>query len=247
MQATAFIVDDVPKFCELVRVLLEKRHPNVKVLGTAGNVTEAAALILERRPEILFLDVDLGDMNGFDLLRRIEPFKPLVIFTTGDPKHALQAIEFKATHYLVKPFDGPKFDEAVLRALKELEELKGPRPPNAPHGMVVSDEQIALPDSKGLTMLHIDELLYCESDNNYTHVFRRGEPKPFTVSKGIVAFDDALREKGFVRIHQSYLVNKKHIKRYVKGEGGEVIMSNGANLPVSRRQKPELLAALERI
>lgn len=247
MQATAFIVDDERKARDLVRVLLQKRHPNIKILGESDNATDAAAAINEKRPDILFLDVDLGGLDGFDLLKRLSQPRPLVIFTTGDPAHAVRAIDAEATHYLVKPFDGPRFDEAVLRALALLTAGKGPRPLTAPHGMQVSDQQIALPEAKGLTMVHLDEIIFCESDNNYTSVFLRGMKDPVVVSKGIMVFDEALFPKGFIRIHQSYLINKKHIKQYLRGEGGEVLMSNGRNLPVSRRLKPGLMDALERI
>jgi len=243
MPATAYIVDDEPAARDLIRALLAKRHPQVKLVGEAADVHAAAEGIREQMPGILFLDVDLGDLDGFDLLKRIAPADPLVIFTTGKAEHALRAFDVEAIDFLVKPISGPRFDEAVLRALKALEA----RQPQAPHGMMVSGQQIALPDARGLTMLHLDELLYCESDNQYTQVYRRSEAKPITVSKGITVFDEALHDKGFIRIHQSYLVNKKHIKQYLRGEGGEVILSNGANLPVSRRQKQELMEALERI
>lgn len=243
LTATAYVVEDEPKARELLRTLLAKRHPQVRLVGEAGDVHTAAEGIRATRPQILFLDVDLGGLDGFDLLKRIAPADPLVIFTTGRADHAVEAFRVEALDFLVKPITGPRFDEAVLRALKALEVRSAP----APHGMVVSDRQIALPDARGLTLVHLDELLYCESDNNYTHVHRRNEPKPFVVSKGIVAFDEALAPQGFIRIHQRYLVNRKHITRYIKGEGGEVILSNGANLPVSRRQKQELMDALERV
>ena len=247
MQATAYIVDDERKSRELVRVLLAKRHPSIRVLGESGSAIEAAQAINDKRPDLLFLDVDLGGLDGFDLLKRLAHPRPLIIFTTGDPAHALRAIDAEATHYLVKPFDGPRFDEAVLRAMSALEAGKGPRPLPAAHGMQVSDQQIALPESKGLTMVHLDEVVHCESDNNYTSVFLRGTNVPVVVSKGIMIFEEALSSKGFIRIHQSHLVNKKHIKQYLRGEGGEVLMSNGRNLPVSRRMKPALMDALERI
>lgn len=246
MQPTAYIVEDEPKARDLLRTLLQKRHPKVLLLGESGDVHTAAQEIREKRPQILFLDVDLGGLDGFDLLQRIAPAEPLVIFTTGRSDHAVEAFRVRALDFLVKPITGPRFDEAVLRALRTLEE-RGARAMPVPHGMQVSDRQIALPDAKGLTLVHLDELLYCSSDNNYTLVYRRNEPKPFTVSKGIAAFDEALTPQGFIRVHQSHLVNIKHIKQYIRGEGGEVIMSNGVSLPVSRRQKPGLMDALERI
>ena len=243
MNPTAYIVEDEPQARELIRALLTKRHPRVKLVGEAGDVHTAADAIRDIAPQLLFLDVDLGGLDGFDLLRRIAPVEPLVIFTTGKAEHAVQAFDVRAVDFLVKPISGPRFDEAVLRALELLER----RAPQVPPGMVVSDRRIALPDARGLTLLPLDELLYCTSDNNYTLVHRRGEARPLLVSRGIVDFDEALRDQGFVRIHKRHLVNHKHIQRYIKGEGGEVIMSDGANLPVSRRQKADLMEALERL
>lgn len=250
MPTTAFIVDDERKARDLLRALLLKRHPDIKLLGEASNVEAALLAMQDKRPDILFLDVDLGgrdELNGFDLLQRLESPKPMVIFTTGDPKHALAAIAAEATHYLVKPFDGPRFDEAVLRALRLLESGRGPRAVAAPYGMLISDQQLALPDTRGLTMVHLDEVLYCESDNQYTSVHRTSARDPVVVSKRIALFEEALRPKGFIRIHQSFLVNRKHIRQYLRGEGGEVILSNGKNLPVSRRQKPGFLDELDGI
>ncbi|MBV6404063.1 MAG: response regulator transcription factor [Flavobacteriales bacterium] len=243
MTPTAYIVEDEPQARELIRVLLAKRHPRVRLLGEADDVHTAADEIRVMAPQMLFLDVDLGGLDGFDLLRRIAPVEPLVIFTTGQAGHAVQAFDVRAVDFLVKPISGPRFDEAVLRALELLER----RVPQVPPGMVVSDRRIALPDARGLTLLPLDELLYCTSDNNYTQVHRLGEARPLVVSRGIVDFDEALREQGFVRIHKRHLVNRKHIRRYIKGEGGEVIMIDGANLPVSRRQKADLMEALERL
>ena len=100
MQATAYIVDDERRSRELVRAMLHKRHPNIRVLGESGNAIEAAQAINDKRPDMLFLDVDLGGLDGFDVLRRLAQPRPLVIFTTGDPAHAVRAIDVEATHYL---------------------------------------------------------------------------------------------------------------------------------------------------
>ncbi len=114
-------------------------------------------------------------------------------------------------------------------------------------GSVVSDRQIALPVNDGLAVLHLDDILYCSSEDNYTEVYVRGEKKPQLISRSLSSFGRFLAPQGFVRIHQSHLVNRKHIKRYIKGEGGEVVMIDGCTLPVSRRQKAELMEALEKL
>lgn len=246
MPTTAIIVDDEPRFRDLLAQLLAERFPEVLVVGSAGTVPEATTLIKEKRPDLLLLDVELGSMSGFDLLKRISPLEPLVVFVTAHVGYAVRAIKFNALDFLVKPYSSEDFDEAVQKALRKLEQS---RPPvlQALLGSVVSDRQVAISDGKGLTVLHLDDIVHCSSTDAYTLVHARTEKKPILVTRPLALFDDFLADKGFVRIHQSHLVNRKHIKRYLRGEGGEVILSDGTNLPVSRRMKGELMKALEKI
>ncbi len=246
-RTTALIVDDEPVFRELIATLLAQRFPNIAVAGSAGSVQEGADLMREHKPDLLFLDVELGGMTGFDLLKRIGPAAPLVVFVTAHEGYAVRAIKFNALDFLVKPFGAEEFDEAVNKALARLD--REPRGSTLPAllGSVVSDRQIALPDAKGLTVLHLDDILHCTSDDAYTYVHSRTEKKSILVTRPLSLFDEFLTEKGFVRIHQSHLVNSKHIKRYIRGEGGEVVLSDNTNLPVSRRLKAQLMEVLERI
>lgn len=247
MPIKAAIIDDEPQFRELIATLLKTRFPEVEIVGTAGDVPSGAALIKEKRPDLLFLDVELGAMSGFDLLKRIVPLEPLVVFVTAHAGHAVRAIKFNALDFLVKPYSPEEFDEAVQKALTRLEE--GPRQPvlQTLLGSLVSDRQVAISDGKGLTVLHIDDILHCSSDDAYTLVHTRTEKKPILVTRPLALFDEFFTDKGFVRIHQSHLVHRKHIRRYIRGEGGEVILSDGTNLPVSRRMKGELMRVLEKI
>lgn len=247
MPTTAIIVDDDPRFREVLATLLAERFPEVALVGKAGSVPEAVPLIKEKRPDLLFLDVELGGLSGFDLLKRIAPLEPLVVFVTAHAGYAVRAIKFNALDYLVKPYSAEEFDEAVQKALTRLS--AGSRTPmlQALLGNVISDRQVAISDGKGLTVLHLDDIVHCSSDDAYTLVHTRTDKKPILVTRPLSLFDEFLQDKGFVRIHQSHLVHRKHIKRYIRGEGGEVIMSDGTNLPVSRRMKGELMKVLEKI
>lgn len=247
MRTTAVIIDDEPVFRDLIATLLAQRFPQIQVLGKAGTVQHGAELVKEHKPDILFLDVEIGAMTGFDLLKRIGTATPLVVFVTAHEGYAVKAIKFNALDFLVKPFDVEEFDAAVNKAVARLEQLPRPAAIPALLGSVVSERQIALPDSKGLTLLHLDDILHCSSDDAYTNVFTRTEKKPILVTRPLALFDEFLSDKGFVRIHQSHLVNQKHIKRYIRGEGGEVVLSNNMNLPVSRRMKAQLMEVMERI
>lgn len=244
---TGVIIDDEAVCITSLKGLMQRRHPEVELLGTAQRIPEGIALVKAKRPDILFLDIEVGDMTGFDLLKAIAPLRPQVIFTTAHESYAVKAIKFNALDYLLKPIDPAELDDAVCKALSEKDAPAGPDRIAPLLGTLMSDRQIALPDSNGLSVVHIDDILYCTSDNNYTSVYTRGDKKPVVVSRPLSEFGAFLGNQGFVRIHQSHLINRKHIRRYVKGEGGEVIMTDGANLPVSRRQKTELMDVLERL
>ncbi len=241
------IVDDEENARTVLKTLLQERHPHLKILGMAGDAVTGVSMVRDHRPNLLFLDVELGKMTGFDLLRSITPMKPHVIFTTAHENYAVRAIRFNALDYLLKPVVPEELDDAVNRAY--VEHTNGQRSGDLPSllGSVLSDRQIAVPVTDGLAVLHLDDILYCRSDNNYTEVYVRGEKKALVISRPLSEFDKFIKPQGFVRIHQSHLVNRKHIKRYIKGEGGEVVMSDGRTLPVSRRQKAELMEALEKL
>lgn len=247
MSATALIIDDEAQARDNLKALLTERHPALDVIGISHDVPAGIALVKEKRPDVLFLDIEMGRMTGFDLLKAISPQQPHVIFTTAHVGYAVRAIRFNALDYLLKPIVPEELDDAINKALNELG--NGKRSGDLPSllGTMVSDRQIALPLADGLAVLHLDDIMYCNSDNNYTEVYVRGEKKPHVISRPLSEFDIFLGPQGFVRIHQSHLVNRKHIKRYVKGEGGEVVMCDGRNLTVSRRRKPELMEALEKL
>ncbi len=246
MPIKAAVIDDEPQFRELITTLLKIRFPEVDVVGTAGDVPTGASLVKETRPDILFLDVELGGLTGYDLLKRIAPQEPLVVFVTAHEGYAVRAIKFNALDFIVKPYTPDEFDEAVHKALRKLEDA---HPPvlQALLGSVVSDRQVAIAESKGLTVLHLDDILHCSSTDAYTLVHTRTDKKPILVTRPLALFDEFLADKGFVRIHQSHLVHRKHIRRYIRGEGGEVVLSDGTNLPVSRRMKADLMKVLEKI
>ncbi|HQV38744.1 MAG: response regulator transcription factor [Flavobacteriales bacterium] len=247
MTTTAVIVDDEAQCRETLSAMLAERHPDIQLIGMADDVPGGTALVRAEHPELLFLDVEMGRMTGFDLLKAIAPQQPHVIFTTAHEGYAVRAIRFSAVDYLLKPVVPEELDDAVHKAIAAVAKGNGTAGiPSLLH-QVADDRQLALPTREGLSVIQIEDILYCTSDNNYTEVYLREEKKPQVVSRPLSEFDAFLVPQGFVRVHQSHLVNRKHIKRYVKGEGGEVVMRDGKNLPVSRRQKAELMEALERL
>lgn len=216
----------------------------------ATSVPEGVALLGKVKPKILFLDIDMGDQTGFDLLQALGPDRPHVIFTTAHEGYAVKAIRFSALDFLLKPIDPDELESAIAKVL-QLE-----RTPQTPDQFMAlmknltqpktADRRIALPVADGLEMVDVDNITYCESDSNYT-VVHQTDKKRLVISRTLKEFEDILDPERFVRVHHSYLINVKHITKYIRGEGGEVIMSDGTNVAVSRRKKQELMDSLARL
>ncbi|HNR54914.1 MAG TPA: LytTR family DNA-binding domain-containing protein [Flavobacteriales bacterium] len=246
---TAVIVDDEEAPRNLLLNLLGRRHPEVQLLGTADDVPSGIELIRRTAPQVLFLDIELKDRTGFDLLRSLGADCPHVIFTTAHESYAVQAIRFSALDYLLKPIDTSELSEAISKAEQAVRNERKPVMVDMLLKNIdrsIGDRVIALPVSDGLELVHVNEILVCESDSNYTTLHMRDE-KRMVISRTLKEFEDLLGEQDFIRVHNSYLISKKHIRKYIKGEGGEAIMSNGMSVAVSRRKKQELMEALERL
>lgn len=221
----------------------------MQVLGTSDDVPNGIELIRRIDPQVLFLDIELKDKTGFDLLRALGTDRPHVIFTTAHESYAVKAIRFSALDYLLKPIDAQELAEAIKKAVEATRVSE--KPPMVDMLLKnidrsIGDRVIALPVSAGLELIHVNEIVVCESDSNYTTLHMRDE-KRMVISRTLKEFEDLLGEQDFIRVHNSYLISKRHIRRYVKGEGGEAIMSNGMSIAVSRRKKQELMDALERL
>ena len=246
---TAVIVDDEEAPRSILSGLLQRRHPEIQVLGVADDVPSGLDLIRRQSPQVIFLDIELKDRTGFDLLHALGDQRPHVIFTTAHESYAVKAIRFSALDYLLKPIDAAELQDAITKAMRALE---SPARPELFEALLKNmdrssgNRMIALPVSEGLEMVNVNEIIECESDSNYTTVHLR-ESKRLVISRTLKEFEDMLSHRDFVRVHHSHLVNTKHIKKYIKGEGGEVIMSNNKNIPVSRRMKQALMDSLERL
>jgi len=244
---TAAIIDDEEAPRSHLAGMLKKQHPEISILGHADDVASGAELIRRSKPQLLFLDIELKDRTAFDLLKMLGDHRPPVIFTTAHESYALKAIRFSALDYLLKPIDAAELHEAIAKAAKA-------QPSAAPPAMVdmllknidrASGERvIAVPVKDGLEFIHVNEILACESDSNYTTLHLR-EDKRLVISRTMKQFEDLLQDPPFKRIHNGYLVNIRHIRKYIRGEGGEVILTNGMSLPVARRKKQELMDSLE--
>lgn len=244
----AVIVDDEPASGQALALLLREFVNEVELAGTAGNAQDALELIRRVKPDLVFLDVELDGDSGFDLLEQLPDDGPEVVFTTGYEQYATRAFRTSATDFLMKPVEVDQLRDAVRKVAEKLrvaaaEQRYGVLIRNW-HGQ--GNEQIALSSSEGFVFIKLSDLIYCKGDGAYTYFFLRNDEK-ITVSKNIGEFEPLLAPRGFFRVHKSYLINLSEMKRYVRGEGGYVVMSNGQSVDVSKRRKEAFLATLTRL
>jgi two-component system LytT family response regulator len=244
----AIVVDDEPYACQALQTLLKKHCPDVIVEAACHSALEAEKQIRTLNPQLVFLDIEMPHRNGFELLEQLKPTSFQVIFTTSYDQYAIKAIRFSALDYLLKPIDpqelkaavakvsqstNTSFDPAQLQLL--LQSIREP---------ATSINRIALPTLEGLQMLVIDTILYCMANSNYT-TFVMKDKKKLVISRTLKEVEEMLESHGFLRIHHSHLVNISAIEKYIRGEGGTVIMSDGEELDVSRSRKDSLLKVLQ--
>jgi two-component system, LytTR family, response regulator len=242
----AIIVDDEPYCCESLTALLERYCPEVNVCGVFNNGADALKSIRQQPPDLVFLDVEMPKMNGFEMLEQLSSVDFDLIFTTSYDKYALKAIRFSAIDYLLKPIDREELQKAVQKVversgkpiMQQLEILMQRINNNSP-----ALGKIAMPTMEGLQMVSVDSIVSCQSDSNYTIVLMKNKHK-LIVSRTLKDIEEMLEEHGFVRVHHSYLVNLNEIEKYVKGEGGYLVMSDGSTVDVSRSKKELLLKKL---
>jgi len=246
---TAIIVDDEKHCREVLEVLLHKYCPSVKLLANCASGAEALQVLSQRMPDVLFLDIEMPEMNGFELLQNIDRPDFGVIFTTAYNDYAIKAIKHSALDYLLKPVDKDELISAVQRA-KENKTKRSPNHIDNLLDLINSKKQpkrLAVPTQEGLIMINTDEILYCESDSAYCKLFFINQARPLVISKVLKEVEEVLQGGDFCRIHNSYLINMRFVQRYIRGEGGDVVMNNGTRLPVSRTRKQDFLNLLEKI
>ena len=244
----AIIIDDIEQARLTFKKDLEVYAPDVEVIGEANGVVEGAKLLKNIKPDILFLDIQMQDGSGFDLIDVLSEISFKIIFITASDAHAIKAFRYAAIDYLLKPVDPDELISAMNKfrenRINENEKyqllndsLKNHHKPN---------ERLALHSQDKIHIVNICDILRCESSVNYTE-FHFVNDKKLLVSKTLKEFEDLLTDSGFFRVHQSHLVNTKFIKEYVKIEGGHLIMNNGNMIPVSTRKRPEVMKMLEKL
>ncbi|MBC7893091.1 MAG: response regulator transcription factor [Sphingobacteriaceae bacterium] len=245
---TALLVDDEKHCRDVLGILLKKYCPQVELLASCADGPEGVAAIDQHQPDLVFLDIEMPGMSGFDLLENVG-FKGFdVIFTTAYNEYAIKAIRHNALDYILKPVDKDELVQAVMKAEREQSARSAARIEDFVqylHRQKLGD-RVALPTMEGLQIIPSDEIYYCESDGGYTH-FYLTNGKTVLISKTLKEVEEVLESKGFCRVHHGYLINLRYVQRYLRGDGGEVVMANNKTLPVSRNKKQEFLNFLEKI
>ncbi len=240
MNLKAIIVEDEKTSRDILKNYLAKYCPKVTLLGEAENVEEALELIRKNDLDLVFLDVEMPYGNAFDLLDKVGDRQFETVFVTAYNQYALDALNAHASYYLLKPIAIDNLIEAVdyVCEIKE-KENKLQQAVLKPVNTKVTGK-ITIPLQHGFEVLEVNNILYCQADDNYTQIFLRENKK--LVSKTLKYFEEILSENGFARVHKSYLVNVNAVVEYRKGKGGSVVLENGKQIMVSPSRKKELLA-----
>jgi two-component system LytT family response regulator len=226
--------------------LLETNFSDVHILASCNDSTKAFDLISQLQPDFIFLDIEMPQLNGFDLLSKFENLFFEVIFTTAYDSYAIKAIKYSALDYLLKPID----KQDLANAIEKIRNKQSPiskvqlQMATAMHNKQVPDT-IALPTADGLTFISVGDIVYCTADGSYTRMHLSDKSESL-LSKTLGDVDELLADYPFFRIHHSTLINLKQVKRYIRGDGGEVVMSNGQNLQVARTRKNDFLNVFTR-
>lgn len=246
----ALIIDDEEDARESLRLLIHKFCPEVSLLAICAGSQEGLAAIKAHRPDLVFLDVQMPYMSGFDLLGAVDELDFQTIFVTAHDKYAIKAIRFSALDYLLKPVDVEELVAAVNRVSEHLSEQSLA---SDYHSILTNVRnrlgqkgKLAVPTAEGMDFIDIRDIVYCEAEGSYTRLYLDGG-SPMLVSKGLKDFEQILDAQFYCRVHHSFLVNLGHVAKYVKGEGGYVIMGNGAHVDVSRRRKEEFMRLIARL
>lgn len=242
------IVENESAIVEHFLKLINKLFNDIEILAVCDNVSQALFEIKKHSPDLVFFDVELNNgETSFDILQKIQDISFEMIFVTAYDKYAIQAIKFSALDYLLKPVTEEDLTDAIYR-FKQKKSTFNPKQLETLFSNLQktgSMHQVALPTMHGLDFVPIDNIIYCQGEGSQTAAYVKNQTLPIILSKTLKECEDLFKNNGFYRIHKSYLINLNHIKKYIKGKDGQVIMSNDKTLEVSRNYKDAFLEHLK--
>lgn len=243
----AVLIDDAPDARQSLADDISKYCPQVNLIAEGDSVATGLEIIRKYNPDLVFLDIQLGDGTGFDILEQIGKTNARVIFTTGLDNQGIRAIKFSALDYLLKPVDPDELVAAVNKMKTD------PLPSGALDSLKLlaenlmqaqqSPRRIALNSADRVHVVQVNEIIRCTSERNYTIFFLKGG-KQIVVTRTLKEYEELLEPSGFVRVHHSHLINLEHLREFVKADGGYALMNDNSHVPVSVRKREELMKAL---
>jgi two-component system LytT family response regulator len=243
---TALLIDDDSNLRNGMKSLLARYAPEISIIGEADSVETGVKIVLQNQPQVVFLDIHLGDGSGFDLLEEVNQRGKLnsqIVFITAHEQYAIKAFRFSALDFLLKPVD----PEELQKVIEKLKQVIDKNDSVAHIDLLLENirkkvdnfKRIALSNSDGIHLFEVSDIIRCESEDNYTKFYIKNS-KPILISKTLKEYEELLTEHGFERIHQSHLINLAYLKSYIKKDGGYVVMADNAHLPISQRKKERL-------
>ncbi len=249
---TALLIDDDANLRNGMRSMLERYAPDITIIGEADSVKSGVQAMSTLSPQVVFLDIQLNDGTGFDILDQLAQKNGRstshIVFITAHEQYAIKAFRFSALDFLLKPVDPEELEKVIVKIKEVLDKNK-----NFEHidlllenirRKVDNFKRIALSTSDGIHLFEISDIIRCESEDNYTKFFIKNN-KPLLISRTLKEYEEMLSEHGFERIHQSHLINLSYLKSYIKKDGGYVVMADNSHLPISQRKKERLQELLK--
>jgi len=236
------IVDDEKHCRDFLEKSVREHCPEIAVLEKCQTFSEAMLSVKLHSPDLVFIDVEMPEGNGFDLLEKLGEYTFAVVFTTAHRQYAIQALRINAVDYLLKPVIPEELKLAVTRVKAYLENPVEAQEKNYSTGQEKGLHRIAFPTANGLTFANPDHIIRCEADGAYTKIYF--ENSQLIVSKNIKILEDALLRFGFFRVHKSHLINLSHLTEYIKGNGGIAVMTDGSHVEVAKRKRESFLLAV---
>jgi two-component system LytT family response regulator len=241
---TAIIIDDIENSRITLADDLKKYCPQIQLIGEAESVETGLNEIINKKPEVVFLDIQLGDGTGFDILEKFGKFEFQVIFTTAMDSYGIKAIKFSALDYLLKPID----PDELIAAVNKLEAQPQKNALNDSLNLLLENikeiqpesKRIALSSADKVIMVYVKDIVRCESQGSYT-IFYLHDKEEIVTTKNLKEYEQLLVDFSFVRVHHSHLINFNYLKEYIKKDGGYAVMQDGSNVPVSFRKRNNLL------
>ena len=249
---TSVLVEDDENLRKGMRSMLERYAPDIIIVGEGDSVSTGIAVIDQLKPQVVFLDIQLTDGTGFDILEQLAQKNGKssfhIVFITAHEQYAIKAFRFSALDFLLKPVDPDELHKVIIKIKNVLEKNE-----NYAHidlllenirRKVDNFKRIALSTSDGIHLFEVSDIIRSESEDNYTKFFIKNH-KPVLISKTLKEYEELLGEHGFERIHQSHLINLAYLKSYIRKDGGYVVMADNSNLPISQRKKERLQELLK--